>query len=415
MSEPRRIMPLPLGGEHGLPYSRGLMARALMAVGVAPDRAYSLARKVGDDLERARQRRRRARPARGARDRDARRGRGPRGAAAAPPLPGAARARPADRHPRRRRDRHRQVDGRDGDRVPARDHARHVDRLRPADDARVLLARVHAVDPLLELRGRRSPCPRPTTRSSRASSSSRGRCSSACARRSSARCRKAGRWCSKASTSCRACCRRSSRTSLVSACVLQISDETAHAQHFFSRESGANRPMAKYLDRFEEIRRLQDYIVGRAERAGVPVIENENANRATRGGRRARAVGGGARAGARVTATESETGVEQTPDSQAPCQCQSYLRATEHAALRAARWLGRADQEAAEEAAADGMRMTLDGLPIQRARRLRLGRRRRAGSCPARCSARAARRSTSRSTRSRAAASSRAAATARCR
>ena len=50
MTQPRRIMPLPLGGEHGLPYSRGLMARALMAVGVAPDRAYSLARRVGDDL-----------------------------------------------------------------------------------------------------------------------------------------------------------------------------------------------------------------------------------------------------------------------------------------------------------------------------------------------------------------------------
>ena len=39
--------------------------------------------------------------------------------------------------------------------------------------------------------------------------------------------------------------------------------------------------MAKYLDRFEEIRRLQRYIVGRAEREGMPVIENENANRAT--------------------------------------------------------------------------------------------------------------------------------------
>src|SRR6059036_1854091 len=43
-------MPLPLGGEHGLPYSRGLMARALMAVGVAPERAYALARRVGGDL-----------------------------------------------------------------------------------------------------------------------------------------------------------------------------------------------------------------------------------------------------------------------------------------------------------------------------------------------------------------------------
>jgi fructose-1,6-bisphosphatase II len=41
------------------------------------------------------------------------------------------------------------------------------------------------------------------------------------------------------------------------------------------------------------------------------------------------------------------------------------LRATEHAALRAARWLGRADQEAAEESAADGMRSTLDTLRIQ--------------------------------------------------
>ena len=48
-----------------------------------------------------------------------------------------------------------QVDGRHRGRVPARDHPRHVHRLRPPDDARVLLPRVHAVDPLLELRGRR--------------------------------------------------------------------------------------------------------------------------------------------------------------------------------------------------------------------------------------------------------------------
>ena len=33
-------------------------------------------------------------------------------------------------------------------------HARHVHRLHPADDARLLLGGVHAVDPLLELRGR---------------------------------------------------------------------------------------------------------------------------------------------------------------------------------------------------------------------------------------------------------------------
>jgi 2-phosphoglycerate kinase len=50
MRQPRRSDPLPLGGEHGLPFSKGMMARALMAVGVAPQRAYELARRVGDDL-----------------------------------------------------------------------------------------------------------------------------------------------------------------------------------------------------------------------------------------------------------------------------------------------------------------------------------------------------------------------------
>ncbi len=47
-----------------------------------------------------------------------------------------------------------------------------------------------------------------------------------------------------------------------------------------------------------------------------------------------------------------------------PCQCQAYLRATERAALISARWLGRADEDAAEEAAATAMRTTLDILPI---------------------------------------------------
>jgi 2-phosphoglycerate kinase len=68
---------------------------------------------------------------------------------------------------------------------------------------------------------------------------------------------------------------------VLSPCVLKIEDETAHAQHFFSRDAGTERPMAKYLDRFDEIRRLQRFIVERAEREGVPVIENESADRAT--------------------------------------------------------------------------------------------------------------------------------------
>ena len=51
-------------------------------------------------------------------------------------------------------------------------------------------------------------------------------------------------------------------------------------------------------------------------------------------------------------------------DTEQPCQCQAYLRATERAALVSARWLGRDDEDAAEEAAATGMRTTLDVLPI---------------------------------------------------
>ncbi len=47
-----------------------------------------------------------------------------------------------------------------------------------------------------------------------------------------------------------------------------------------------------------------------------------------------------------------------------PCICESFARATERASLAAARWLGRADQNAAEEAACTGMKGALDLLPI---------------------------------------------------
>jgi fructose-1,6-bisphosphatase II len=53
------------------------------------------------------------------------------------------------------------------------------------------------------------------------------------------------------------------------------------------------------------------------------------------------------------------------PAVEVHCLCQSYLRATERAALASARWLGRADQEAAEDAACDGMKQALDVLPIR--------------------------------------------------
>jgi fructose-1,6-bisphosphatase II len=61
---------------------------------------------------------------------------------------------------------------------------------------------------------------------------------------------------------------------------------------------------------------------------------------------------------------------EQEVESSAPeertdlCLCANYLRATERAALAGARWLGRADQESAEEAAVSGMRGGLSELPV---------------------------------------------------
>ncbi len=81
--------------------------------------------------------------------------------------------------------------------------------------------------------------------------------------------------------------------------------------------------------------------------------------------------------------SELETGPapEQAPEGQEePCLCQSYLRATERAALGAARWLGRADQKAAEEAAESGMRAMLDLLPIRG--RIVIGSYDEAGSLP---------------------------------
>ena len=66
-----------------------------------------------------------------------------------------------------------------------------------------------------------------------------------------------------------------------------------------------------------------------------------------------------------MTETEVEAAPFGTLSEQGEhCPCQSFLRATERAALGAARWLGRDDQEAAEESAATGMRATLDLLPI---------------------------------------------------
>ena len=48
MTERRRSDPLPLGGAE--PYSKGLMARALIRAGVSPSRAYDVARLIEQDI-----------------------------------------------------------------------------------------------------------------------------------------------------------------------------------------------------------------------------------------------------------------------------------------------------------------------------------------------------------------------------
>jgi fructose-1,6-bisphosphatase II len=50
--------------------------------------------------------------------------------------------------------------------------------------------------------------------------------------------------------------------------------------------------------------------------------------------------------------------------SRRQCLCETFARVTERSALAGARWLGRADQEAAEEAAFSGARIALEQMPI---------------------------------------------------
>jgi 2-phosphoglycerate kinase len=61
---------------------------------------------------------------------------------------------------------------------------------------------------------------------------------------------------------------------LVVQCVLAIDDEEEHSMHFMVRDLGSEglRPHAKYLDRLDDIRHVQDHIVRRAKRHRVPII-----------------------------------------------------------------------------------------------------------------------------------------------
>ncbi len=63
---------------------------------------------------------------------------------------------------------------------------------------------------------------------------------------------------------------------LIVECVVAISDEELHRGHFWVRDVSSDgvRPLDKYIDGLPEIRAIQDYILERARRYDVPVIEN---------------------------------------------------------------------------------------------------------------------------------------------
>ena len=60
--------------------------------------------------------------------------------------------------------------------------------------------------------------------------------------------------------------------------VLAVGDRDRHRGHFAVREyeTAGIRPLRRYVEHFAQIRRIQKYIVACAEEQGVPVIENES-------------------------------------------------------------------------------------------------------------------------------------------
>lgn len=73
---------------------------------------------------------------------------------------------------------------------------------------------------------------------------------------------------------------RAAAKAVVAQCVLVIPDPEEHASHFYVRDATSSRPVRKYVDRLDEIRRIQDEIIRRAERHRVCVIDSTNVDAA---------------------------------------------------------------------------------------------------------------------------------------
>ena len=61
-------------------------------------------------------------------------------------------------------------------------------------------------------------------------------------------------------------------------CVVAIEDESLHRSHFWVRDQATDglRPLEKYLDSLPQIREIQEYLIQRALRHDVPVIVNDS-------------------------------------------------------------------------------------------------------------------------------------------
>jgi 2-phosphoglycerate kinase len=68
---------------------------------------------------------------------------------------------------------------------------------------------------------------------------------------------------------------------LVVQVLLVVYNEEVHASNFFVRDLATEgvRPVEKYLQNLGEIRQIQDFLIKRARKSGIPVIENENVDR----------------------------------------------------------------------------------------------------------------------------------------